>query len=87
MMSKIIEITGFIKHLFIKGNYMANTALQIDSPYVTRKVYSDITGMSVRVIDTFIARGEIPIMPKRSKNATVLINMVALFKQADEQEH
>ncbi|SGY88840.1 Putative uncharacterized protein [Moritella viscosa] len=43
--------------------------------------------MSVRVIDTFIARGEIPIMPKRSKNATVLINMVALFKQADEQEH
>lgn len=62
---------------------MANSVMQINSPFVTRKLYSEMTGMSVRVIDTCIARGEIPIMPKRSKNATVLINMVALYKQAD----
>ncbi len=65
---------------------MANTVLQLDSPYVTRKAYSESSGMSVRLIDTLIAAGDIPIRPKRSKNAAVQINLVALFKQANEQE-
>jgi len=64
---------------------MANIAFQMESPYITKKRYAKITGLSIDTVNKRVAAGKIPIQPKESEKGSVLINMVAIFKQADEQ--
>ncbi|WP_434357359.1 regulatory phage cox family protein [Parasalinivibrio latis] len=64
---------------------MSSFAIAPPAPYVTKKRFAEMTGQSARTIDDLIARGELPILNKRTRNSTVLINLVALYKRSLEQ--
>ncbi|SGZ16879.1 Rha family transcriptional regulator [Moritella viscosa] len=64
---------------------MANLIFHVDAPYVSKKRYAELTGLSIDTISKRIGAGKIPIEPKSSAKGLVLINMVALYKRADEQ--
>ena len=65
---------------------MSSITIHLDVPYCTKKKYAAATGQSISTIDQAVANGKLPIMPKESRNGAVLINLVALFKKADEQK-
>ena len=65
---------------------MSSIAIQLASPYCTKKKYAEATGQSISTIDQAVANGKLPIWPKESRNGAVLINLVALFKKADAQQ-
>ncbi|AMG30796.1 Rha family transcriptional regulator [Grimontia hollisae] len=64
---------------------MYSPAIAPPAPFVTKKRFAEMTGQSVRAIDDLIQSGELPILPKKARNATVLINLVALYKRSAEQ--
>jgi len=64
---------------------MSSIAIQLASPYCTKKKYAEATGQSMGAINQAVANGKLPIMPKDSEKGAVLINLVALFKKADAQ--
>jgi len=64
---------------------MSSIAIQLTSPYCTKKKYAEATGQSIGAINQAVASGKLPIMPKDSEKGAVLINLVALFKKADAQ--
>lgn len=66
---------------------MSSIAIQVASPFVTKKRYAEMTGQSMGAINQAVASGKLPIMPKESSKSAVLINMVALYKKADEQRY
>ncbi|WP_188009012.1 Rha family transcriptional regulator [Grimontia hollisae] len=55
------------------------------APFVTKKRFAEMTGQSPRAIDSMIQNGELPILPKKSRNSAALINLVALYKRSAEQ--
>lgn len=57
-------------------------SVHISTPYVTMKKYSELTGLSLATVKRKRAAGELPILKKEDKNGSVLINMVALVKEA-----
>jgi len=68
-----------------KDTTMSSIAIQLASPYCTKKKYAEATGQSMGAINQAVASGKLPIMPKDSERGAVLINLVALFKKADAQ--
>ena len=70
-----------------KDTTMSSIAIQLASPYCTKKKYAEATGQSISTINQAVANGKLPIMPKESAKGAVLINLVALFKKADAQPY
>ena len=69
-----------------KDTTMSSIAIQLASPYCTKKKYAEATGQSMGAINQAVTSGKLPIMPKDSEKGAVLINLVALFKKADAQK-
>ena len=59
--------------------------IQVVVPYVTMKKFAEITGVSHSTVKNLRAAGKLPILEKEGKKGTVLINMVALAKEAAMQ--
>ena len=57
--------------------------VQIHAPYVTLKKYAELTGLSLDKVRKMRASGELPIADKK---AEVLVNLIAIAKQAAKQE-
>ncbi|HHF4684465.1 TPA: DNA-binding protein [Haemophilus influenzae] len=60
--------------------------VQVLSPYVTMKKYAELSGLSLTKVKQLRGEGKLPIMDKESHKGMVLINMIALAKQAAKQE-
>lgn len=60
--------------------------VQIHAPYVTLKKYAELTGLSLDKVRKMRAAGEIPIADKKAERGSVLVNLIAIAKQAAKQE-
>ncbi|MEB3457159.1 hypothetical protein [Pasteurella multocida] len=56
--------------------------IQLDTPFVTKDEYKRRTGLPMGTINDQLKTGKLPILPRKSPKEKVLINMVALAKQA-----
>ncbi|MFA0238046.1 MULTISPECIES: Rha family transcriptional regulator [Vibrio] len=65
---------------------MASLQIALDAPFCTKKEFLRRTGWSTSSLDRAIARGEIPILPKKGEKGSVLINLVKVFERSAEQE-
>lgn len=65
--------------------YGVDRAIMLDVPYVTQREYARRTGLTYSSVKSRVDRGELPVFrPKQSSSA--LINMMALAREALEQE-
>ena len=60
--------------------------VQIHAPYVTLKKYAELTGLSLDKVRKMRAAGELPIADKKAERGSVLVNLLAIAKQAAKQE-
>ncbi|WP_018355806.1 hypothetical protein [Rodentibacter pneumotropicus] len=60
--------------------------VQIPAPYVTLKRYAEISGLSLSKVQKMRAAGELPIAEKKGERGSVLVNLIAIIKQAARQE-
>ena len=60
--------------------------VQIHAPYVTLKKYAELTGLSLDKVRKMRAAGELPIAAKKAERGSVLVNLIAIAKQAAKQE-
>lgn len=60
--------------------------VQIYAPYVTLKKYAELTGLSLDKVRKMRAAGELPIADKKAERGSVLVNLIAIAKQAAKQE-
>lgn len=60
--------------------------VHLSAPYVTMKKYAELTGLSLATVKRKRAEGKLPILEKESKNESVLINLIAIAKEAATQE-
>ena len=60
--------------------------VQIHAPYVTLKKYAELTGLSLDKVRKMRAAGELPIADKKAEKGSVLVNLIAIAKQAAKQE-
>ncbi|WP_105893514.1 DNA-binding protein [Haemophilus influenzae] len=60
--------------------------VQIHAPYVTLKKYAELTGISLDKVRKMRAAGELPIADKKAERGSVLVNLIAIAKQAAKQE-
>ena len=60
--------------------------VQIHVPYVTLKKYAELTGLSLDKVRKMRAAGELPIADKKAERGSVLVNLIAIAKQAAKQE-
>ncbi|AAK37787.1 DNA-binding protein [Haemophilus influenzae] len=60
--------------------------VQIHAPYVTLKKYAELTGLSLDKVRKMRAAGELPIADKKAERGSVLVNLIAIAKQAAKQE-
>ena len=60
--------------------------VQIHAPYVTLKKYAELTGLSLDKVRKMRAAGEIPIADKKAERGSVVVNLIAIAKQAAKQE-
>ncbi len=60
--------------------------IQLDTPFVTKDEYKRRTGLPMGTINSQLNNGKIPILPRKSPKEKVLINLIALAKQAASQE-
>ena len=60
--------------------------VQNHAPYVTLKKYAELTGLSLDKVRKMRASGELPIADKKAERGSVLVNLIALAKQAAKQE-
>ena len=60
--------------------------VQIHAPYVTLKKYAELTGLSLDKVRKMRAAGELPIADKKAGKGSVLVNLIAIAKQAAKQE-
>lgn len=60
--------------------------VQIYAPYVTLKKYAELTGLSLDKVRKMRASGELPIADKKAEKGSVLVNLIAIAKQAAKQE-
>ncbi|QUJ68262.1 Rha family transcriptional regulator [Photobacterium sp. GJ3] len=65
---------------------MASLQIAVDTPFCTKKEFLRRTGWSSASLERAIKAGEIPIMPKKGANNSVLINMVKMFESAVGQQ-
>lgn len=65
---------------------MSQVTFQIDAPFVTFEEYSRRTGTSIASIRAQVRQGRLPIKPKKSRSETPFINMLALAREASEQQ-
>lgn len=59
--------------------------VQIYAPYVTLKKYAELTGLSLDKVRKMRASGELPIADKKAERGSVLVNLIAIAKQAAKQ--
>ncbi|CAI0795654.1 Uncharacterised protein [Serratia liquefaciens] len=52
-------------------------------PFVTIKEFPRISGLPVGTCYQWVHEGKLPIRPKNDKNERILINMLALLKEAE----
>ncbi|HHF7100092.1 DNA-binding protein [Haemophilus haemolyticus] len=60
--------------------------VQIATPYVTLKKYAELTGLSLDKVRDMRKKGELPIADKKAGKGSVLVNLLAIAKQAAKQE-
>ncbi|OOF79703.1 DNA-binding protein [Rodentibacter caecimuris] len=60
--------------------------VQIPAPYVTLKRYAELSGLSLSKVQKMRAAGELPIAEKKGERGSVLVNLIAITKQAARQE-
>ena len=60
--------------------------VQIATPYVTLKKYAELTGLSLDKVRDMRKKGELPIADKTAEKGSVLVNLLAIAKQAAKQE-
>ena len=60
--------------------------VQIHAPYATLKKYAELTGLSLDKVRKMRAAGELPIADKKAERGSVLVNLIAIAKQAAKQE-
>ena len=60
--------------------------VQIHAPYVTLKKYAELTGLSLDKVRKMRAAGELLIADKKAEKGSVLVNLIAIAKQAAKQE-
>lgn len=60
--------------------------VQIHAPYVTLKKYAELTGLSLDKVRKMRAAGELPTADKKAERGSVLVNLIAIAKQAAKQE-
>ncbi|HHE9089953.1 TPA: DNA-binding protein [Haemophilus influenzae] len=60
--------------------------VQIHAPYVTLKKYAELTGLSLEKVRKMRKEGELPIADKKAERGSVLVNLIAIAKQAAKQE-
>lgn len=60
--------------------------VQIATPYVTLKKYAELTGLSLDKVRDMRKKGELPIADKKAVKGSVLVNLLAIAKQAAKQE-
>ncbi|SHO57858.1 Rha family transcriptional regulator [Vibrio quintilis] len=65
---------------------MATIQIAVDAPFCTKKEFLRRTGWSSASLDRAIKRGEIPMLEKKGKSSSVLINLVKLFERSAEQQ-
>ncbi len=65
---------------------MNQSSFQVVTPYVTFEEYSRISGLTLNTIRHLVREGSLPIRPKLKPKEKPFINMLALLKEADEQE-
>ncbi|MEZ8060488.1 MULTISPECIES: Rha family transcriptional regulator [Vibrionaceae] len=65
---------------------MATLQIALDAPFCTKKEFCRRTGWSGSSLDRAIAAGEIPILEKKNRAGSVLINLVKLYQRTAEQQ-
>ncbi len=65
---------------------MASIQIAVDTPFCTKKEFLRRTGWSSSSLDRAINAGEIPILEKKGRSSSVLINLVKLYQRAAEQK-
>ncbi|WP_026160498.1 helix-turn-helix domain-containing protein [Teredinibacter turnerae] len=67
---------------------MANSVIvNIDAPWLTPEEFAKRTGISVRTVRDYCAKGRLPIKPRKTDNERYWINNALLIKQALEAEY
>lgn len=59
--------------------------INVKVPVMAVQKFADEIGMTLEWVESRIAQGLIPIMPKRSKNEKTLVNNVLYWMQAIQQ--
>ncbi|TBL90126.1 DNA-binding protein [Hafnia alvei] len=58
-------------------------SISLATPFVTVEEFSRISGLPIGTCYNWIHLGKLPIRPKNGKAERVLINMLALLKEAE----
>jgi hypothetical protein len=56
--------------------------IHFDTPVCTVERFSEMTGLAVSTVESYVRTGRIPIMPKQSPAEKTLINLVLYTQQA-----
>ncbi|TYL43487.1 DNA-binding protein [Dickeya sp. ws52] len=58
-------------------------SITLATPYVTLKEFSRLTGVPMSTCYDWVHQGKLPIREKTDKNERILVNLIALTKEAD----
>ena len=64
-----------------------NLTLYIDAPFLPVDEYARRTGQTVTAVRKQCQSAKLPIMPRENHKSPFMINMVLLFKKANEREY
>ncbi|TCT61897.1 Rha family transcriptional regulator [Vibrio crassostreae] len=65
---------------------MATLQIAVDAPFCTKKEFCRRTGWSGSSLDRAIQAGDIPILEKKGRAGSVLINLVLLYQRTAAQK-
>ncbi|EAP92955.1 MULTISPECIES: hypothetical protein [Vibrio] len=65
---------------------MATLQIAVDAPFCTKKEFCRRTGWSGSSLDRAIQAGDIPILEKKGRAGSVLINLVLLYQRTAAQQ-
>lgn len=60
--------------------------IQVDSPYLTVMEFARRNGVTERSVRDLVQQGRLPIRKRKSEKEKIYINMIALMKEALEQQ-
>lgn len=60
--------------------------VQIHAPYVTLKKYAELSGLSLSKVQRMRKNGELPIAEKKAEKGSVLVNLIAIAREAAMQK-